>query len=176
MKHRVKGKKLNRSVKHRKALFKNLVTTLIEKGEVRTTEAKAKAIKGLFDKLMTKARLGTVHARRVIGGFLQRRSVANRLVDSIAPKVGKRTSGFTRIVRLGRRRGDDAMMVKMELVDMKKADASEKKSGEEKRGEKKKAKQKEKTIIPRASEKEKAKSQTNVGRKVDASTQLRGER
>lgn len=119
MRHRVKGRKLNRAVKHRKSLFKNLISALIEHGEIKTTEAKAKAIKGLVDKLITKAKSGSVHARRLIGSFLNRRSIVNRLVDTVAPQLTKRTSGYTRIIKLGRRQGDRAMMVKMQLVDVK---------------------------------------------------------
>jgi len=177
MRHRVKGRKLNRSVKHRKALFKNLVTALIEHGEIKTSEAKAKAVKSLFDRLMTKAKSGTVHARRVIGGFLQRRAVANKLVDSLAPKTGSRTSGFTRIVRLGKRKGDDTMMVRMELVDMKKESGQKKVEGKKEVKGKSVKKNKGKTsLLPKPPEAKQLKSQTRAGRKVDASTQLRGER
>jgi len=180
MRHRVKGKKLNRTVSHRRALFRNLVASLIEKGEVKTTEAKAKAIKGVVDKLLVQAKAGTVHARRVVGGFLQRRLLVNKLVDKIVPSLGNRTSGFTRIVRLGKRRGDDAMMVKMELVDYKEKDqVKEKKTG---KVEGKKISKKEdksgKRSGPgvRPDKKEAAKSQVKGGRVVDAASQLRGER
>ena len=116
MRHRVKGKKLNRDVKHRRALHKNLITALITHGQIKTTEAKAKSIRSQVDKLMTKAKKGSLHDRRQINSVLNRSKIVNTLVDQIAPKT-KRTSGFTRIVRLGRRSGDDTMMVKLEFVD-----------------------------------------------------------
>lgn len=117
MKHRVAGKKLNRDTNNRKALFKGLITSLIEAGEIKTTETKAKAIKGLTDKLINRAQDGSLAARRLLGRFFGRRDIVNQLVDTVAPATKGRTSGFTRIVRLGKRRGDNTMMVKIELVD-----------------------------------------------------------
>ena len=117
MRHRVSGRHLGRSSKHRQALFKNLIVSLIDHGRLKTTQAKAKAVKGLTDKLITRAKKGTVHSRRILGSFLHNKKTVNKLVDEIAPKFKNRNSGFTRIVRLGRRRGDDAMMASIELVD-----------------------------------------------------------
>jgi len=117
MRHRKKGKKLSRSTKQRQALFKGLIRSLILKEEIKTSEAKAKAIKGLTDRLITKAKSGSLSARRQVLAFLPDKQAVNRLFDVIVPRVKTRTSGFTRFVRLGRRRGDNTMMVKMELVD-----------------------------------------------------------
>lgn len=117
MRHRVKGKKLGRNTLQRKALMKNLVKDLVEHGEIQTTEAKAKAIRGLVDKLIHKAQEGTVSARRLLAAFFGTRNVVQHLVDQVAPSMKNRTSGFTRIIRLGNRRGDDSMMVKLELVE-----------------------------------------------------------
>lgn len=116
MKHRVKGKQLNRNVGTRRALFKNLTLALIEHGKINTTEAKAKAVRSSFEKLITKAKAGTVANRRLIDQVVNHRSAVNRLVDEIAPAI-KRTSGFTRITKLGNRRGDDASMVRLEIID-----------------------------------------------------------
>lgn len=117
MRHNVAGKKLNRDIKQRKALFKNLITALIEHGEIKTTEAKAKAIRGIADKLIHKAKEGTVAARRVLASFFGTRQVVNKLVDEVAPVMKDRDSGFTRIVRMSdTRRGDNATVVRMELV------------------------------------------------------------
>jgi large subunit ribosomal protein L17 len=138
MKHRVKGKQLNRNVGTRRALFKNLTLALIEHGKINTTEAKAKAVRSSFEKLITKAKAGTVAKRRLIDEVVNRRSVTNKLVDEIAPAM-KRTSGFTRIIKLGNRRGDDASMVRLEIIDWqakvevktaKKSDKTENKSEE----------------------------------------------
>lgn len=116
MRHGVKAKHFNRDTKSRKALFKNLLSSLFEHGAVETTEQKAKAIKRLADKIIGKALPGTLTARRVLERFFGSKQTVNRLVDSVAPVMRDRTSGFTRIIRLGSRRGDDATMVKLELV------------------------------------------------------------
>jgi large subunit ribosomal protein L17 len=139
MRHRVSGKKLNRDIKHRKALFKNLISALIIHEEIQTTESKAKAIKGLTDKLISRGKKGTLQARRAIAAFLQDKTAVNKIVDDLGPRFKNRVSGFTRIIRLGKRRGDDAVMVKMEFVEkgeveeMKKEKMKEKKKGKEKK-------------------------------------------
>ncbi|MEP7167698.1 MAG: 50S ribosomal protein L17 [Candidatus Woesebacteria bacterium] len=116
MRHRSSTRHLGRNTEQRKSLFKNLLQALFEHGQIETTEAKAKAIKGIADKLIHRAQEGTLPARRVIGRFFGTRQAVNMLVDQVAPAMKDRTSGFTRIVRLGKRRGDDSMMVKMELI------------------------------------------------------------
>jgi large subunit ribosomal protein L17 len=116
MRHRVVGKKLSRSRSHRKALFRNLISALILHGEIKTTESKAKAVQRLFDRLVTKGKGGTLHTRRVVAAFLNDRKAVNKLVDEIVPKFKTRQGGFTRVIRLGKRQGDDAMMAKLELV------------------------------------------------------------
>ena len=117
MRHRKKGKKLNRNIKQRQALFKGLIKSLILNQELKTTQAKARAIKPIVDKLITKAKIGSLANRRQVLAFLSDKKAVNHLFDVIAPQVKKRTSGFTRFIRLGNRRGDNTMMVKMELVD-----------------------------------------------------------
>lgn len=102
---------------HRKALFKNLINALMIRGEIKTTESKAKAVRRLAEKLITKGKKGTLHSRRLIAAFLQNKKAVNRIVDELGPLFKKRPGGFTRIIRLGRRRGDDAMMVQLELVE-----------------------------------------------------------
>lgn len=116
MRHRSATRHLGRNTEQRKSLFKNLLRALFEHGQIETTEAKAKAIKGIADKLIHRAQEGTLSARRVIGRFFGTRQAVNLLVDQVAPAMKDRNSGYTRIVRLGKRRGDDSMMVKMELV------------------------------------------------------------
>ena len=120
MRHRRSGKKLNRNTSQRKALFRSFISSLFLKGEVKTTLAKAKATKGLVDKLITKAKKGSLHNQRLIHAFLQNKKATKKLVKEIAPRFGKRISGFTRIIRLGKRRGDGASMAKMELLGPKK--------------------------------------------------------
>ena len=105
-----------------------MIVSLINQGNVKTTEAKAKAIRGLVDKLITRAKKGTVSSRRLIGSFLHSKRAVNKLVDEIAPTFKDRTSGFTRLVRLGNRRGDDAMMTSLEFVSEEPAGAVRKKA------------------------------------------------
>lgn len=143
MKHRVAGRKLSRSRSHRKALFKNLLSALILHGEIKTTESKAKATQRLFDRLVTKSKKGTLHARRTVAAFLNDRKSVNKLVDELTPQFKTRTSGFTRIIRLGKRKGDDAMMVKLELVEKPELkEEKPKKKAKEKKDEKNKSNQK----------------------------------
>ena len=127
MRHRSSGKKLSRDIKKRKALFKNLINSLVIHGKIKTTEAKAKAVRGLMDKLITKAKTGTLNSRRLIAAFLQNKKAVKKLVDELAPLFKKRPGGFTRIVRLGKRRGDDAMMVNLELVEKPESKKAKKK-------------------------------------------------
>ena len=141
MKHRVAGKKLARSRSHRKALFKNLLSALILHGEIRTTESKAKATRRIFDRLVTKGKSGTLHARRIVAAFLNNKKAVNKLVDEISPKFKDRPGGFTRMIRLGRRQGDDAMMVKLELVEKPELKEEPKKKETKKKDEKNKGDQ-----------------------------------
>jgi large subunit ribosomal protein L17 len=117
MRHRVKAKHFNRDTKSRKNMFKNLLSNLFEHGAIETTEPKAKAIKRLADKVIGKAMPGTLTARRILERFFGSKRIVNQVVDAVAPAMKDRTSGFTRIIHLGRRRGDDSAMVKIELVN-----------------------------------------------------------
>lgn len=125
MKHSVYGKKLGRSKGERLSLFRGLVRALLVHQSIQTTEAKAKAIKGLIDKLINKAKHNSTSSRRVVESFLAQKEIAKKLIDEIAPRYkDDRVSGYTSIVRLGTRQGDGAMMVSMSLVEpMKKAEA-----------------------------------------------------
>lgn len=117
MRHRVSGRKLSRDKDHRKALFRNLVTSLVLHEQIQTTEAKAKAVRGLVDKVITKGKTGSLHARRVLVGFLTNQKAVEKVVKILAPRFRQRSGGFTRIIRLGKRQGDNAPLVRMELVD-----------------------------------------------------------
>ena len=116
MRHKKKKKTLGRNTKQRKALFKGLIQSLIIHEEIKTTEAKAKAIRRVVEKLVKKAKKGSLHVRRQILAFLPKKEAAHKLVDEIAPRFGKISGGFVRIMRLGKRRGDNATMVKMEFT------------------------------------------------------------
>ena len=126
--HRVKGRKLGRNTNQRKALFKSLLNSLIMHEEVKTTQTKAKAVQQLFDKLVTKAKPSTVHARRLLHAFLGDKNSVNKLVDELTKRFGKRNSGFTRVTKLGLRRGDNAPIVKLELVDKPTPEPKDKKA------------------------------------------------
>lgn len=136
MRHRVAGKKLNRSSGHRRALFRNLVSALIYHGRIRTTEAKARAVRGQAEKLITLAKHGLVaeqedaargiHARRLAAARLNRWmaegdgtrvDLVKKLFDEVAPRYADRPGGYTRIVKLAPRRGDAAPMAVLELVE-----------------------------------------------------------
>jgi large subunit ribosomal protein L17 len=118
MRHRVKIKHFNRDSKARKALFKNLVRSLVEHGHITTTEAKAKEIKRIADKIIAKAKTDSVATRRLLHRFFGRRDVVNSLVDRIAPEFKDRESGFTTIEKVGLRRGDNTKLAKLSLAKM----------------------------------------------------------
>ncbi len=127
MRHRVAGKKLNRTSGHRKALRRNLVKELIRHETIRTTRAKAQAVRGQAEKLITLAKRGLkegetnpareVFARRRAAAELQDRELVRKLFDEIAPRYMDRPGGYTRMLRLGLRKGDAAEVVVLELVE-----------------------------------------------------------
>ena len=117
MAHRIDGRKLSRKQGPRLALFKNLTVSVLRYEKVQTTEAKAKEIRGRVEHMITLAKRGDLAARReVLSQFPNEPLVINKLFDEIAPKYADRTSGFTRIVKIGQRRGDAAEIVQIELV------------------------------------------------------------
>ncbi len=117
MAHRVAGRKLGRKQGPRLALYRNLVVSVLRYEQVRTTEAKAKEVRGQIDHIISLARDGSLNARRqVVAQLPDEPLVIDKLFKEIAPKYADRTSGFTRIVRLGQRAGDAAPMVQIELV------------------------------------------------------------
>jgi large subunit ribosomal protein L17 len=117
MRHAKAGKKLGRDSAHRKALYSNLAGALIEHGRIRTTEAKAKAVKPIAEKMITLGRRGDIAARRQATAYLRSNDVVHKLFAEIAPRFADRPGGYSRIVKLGPRQGDAAEMVYLELVD-----------------------------------------------------------
>ncbi len=117
MRHQRSGKKLGRDSAHRKALYSNLAGALIEHGRIKTTEAKAKAVKPLAEQMITLGRRGDLHARRQAKAFLRSQDVVHKLFTDVAPRFADRPGGYSRIVKLGPRQGDAADMVYLELVD-----------------------------------------------------------
>src|SRR6476619_3494847 len=115
--HRVDGRKLGRKMGHRLALYKNLTVSVLRYERIRTTEAKAKEVQGRIEKAITLAKRGDLSARRaVVSQFPNEPLVVTKLFDEIAPKYADRTSGYTRIVQIGQRKGDAAEIVQIELV------------------------------------------------------------
>jgi large subunit ribosomal protein L17 len=117
MRHARTGKKLGRDSSHRRALYANLACSLIEHGRIRTTEAKAKAVKPYAEKMITLGRRGDLHARRQVLSELRSQEVVHQLFADVAPRMADRPGGYTRIVKIGPRQGDAAEMVYLELVD-----------------------------------------------------------
>ena len=119
MRHRVYGKHLGRDKNQRTALFRSLVGNLILREPIETTQAKAKAIKGLVDTLIVKSKQDSPAAKSVVTSYLVQPILIKKIVEEIAPRYTDRNSGFTTMVKLGTRLGDGSMMVRMSLVDSK---------------------------------------------------------
>jgi len=119
VRHRRSGRKLGRDASHRKALFSNMAASLFEHGRIRTTEAKAKELRPIAEKLITLARKdpGDVAAQRQAVAYLRSKDSVHRLFHEVAPRFTERPGGYTRIVKLGPRLGDAAPMAYIELVD-----------------------------------------------------------
>ena len=117
MRHGRAGWKLNRTPAHRRALFRNLVTALLEHERIRTTEAKAKAVRRLADRMVTLGKRGSLHARRQALAFVSKPSVVRKLFEDLAPRFANRPGGYTRVVRLAVRRGDAARLAIIELTE-----------------------------------------------------------
>ena len=141
MRHRVHGRKLGRTPPHRRALLRNLCTSLLEHERIKTTVEKAKEVRPLAEKMITLGKKETLHARRQAAGFLLKAAVVKKLFDTIAARYADRPGGYTRILKLGPRSGDGAELAIIELIsdeDEKKSKASSEKSRDkpkEKRGE-----------------------------------------
>ncbi len=117
MRHHRKGKKLGRDSAHRKALYSNLAGALIEHGRIKTTLAKAKAVKPIAEQMITLGRRGDLAARRQALAYLRSNDVVTMLFSDVAPRFADRPGGYSRIVKLGPRFGDSAEMVYLEFVD-----------------------------------------------------------
>ncbi len=109
-------RKLGRDSSARKALFRSMLTSLFQYERIETTEAKAKEIRGLADKMITLAKRGDLHARRQVLAFIMDEEVVKKLFDTIAPKYAERPGGYTRVIKLGVRKGDAAPLAIIELV------------------------------------------------------------
>jgi large subunit ribosomal protein L17 len=116
MKHRKSVLKLNRTSSHRKAMFRNMVTSLFKHDSIKTTEAKAKGLRKIADKMVTLAKRGDLHARRQALAVIREKNIVHTLFNEVSEKFSSRQGGYTRITKLGPRKGDVAPMVRIELI------------------------------------------------------------
>jgi large subunit ribosomal protein L17 len=146
MRHRKAGRKLNRDSSHRRAMVRNLITSLFRHEEISTTHAKAKTARPIAEKMVTLAKRGDLHARRQALSYIMDKSVTHKLFDEMKDRFQDRRGGYVRILRTGHRRGDNAPLATMQLMTAgkgkgtarasKKAPKEEKKSPEKKLNEK----------------------------------------
>ncbi len=172
MRHLKAGRKFGRTTAHRKAMFRNMVTALLERERIRTTLPKAKELRSKVEKTITLGKKGTLHARRRALRLIAHRDILGKLFGPLAERYAERPGGYTRIIKIGNRKGDDAPMAFIELVDRdtepkaaaskvekkadkkpaaKKAKADDSKEKSEKKADKKEAKATEKK--PKAAKK-----------------------
>lgn len=116
MRHRVRGRQLSRTASHKRAMLRNMATSLFQHDRIETTEAKAKELRPYAERLITLARRGDLHARRQVERRIKDRAVAGRLFSEIGPRFAGRPGGYTRIVKLGHRSGDGAEVARIELL------------------------------------------------------------
>jgi len=128
MRHRVKGRRLNRTASHRLATMRALATALFLHKKIKTTVAKAKSARLFIEPLITKAKKGTVHAHRLVARHINDREAMQELFGTIIDKIADRPGGYTRVVKLGQRHGDGAEMAILELVDFGEVSSKKKKS------------------------------------------------
>jgi len=133
MRHLKSGRKLSRTSSHRWALIRNLITSLLRDEKIQTTDAKAKELRRWADRVITLGKQGSLHARRQVLGVVQDKAVVRKLFDSIAPRFKDRPGGYTRIIKVGTRRGDAAPISLIELVPGPNAAAEKAGSGGEKK-------------------------------------------
>ncbi len=145
MRHRRSGRKLNRTTSHRKAMFANMVTSLVEYKKIKTTLAKAKEARSVVERLITFAKKGDLTARRQVLKIIRDKETVKVLFDEIAPQYNERNGGYTRIIKLGQRAGDGASLALLELVGFEGVKKEKKKAKE-------KDKESEKVAEPETSE------------------------
>ncbi|HEY8802798.1 MAG TPA: 50S ribosomal protein L17 [Candidatus Dormibacteraeota bacterium] len=117
MRHQKAGRKFSRSTAHRRALSRNLVTSLLDHGRIQTTEAKGKELRRWVEKIITTAKVDNVSSRRAVDAFVEDPAVTEKLFTKLIPRMKERPGGYTRVLKIGPRLGDGAPMVLIELVD-----------------------------------------------------------
>jgi len=117
MRHNNAGRRLGRTTSHREAMFRNMVTSLLNHEKITTTDAKAKEIRSVAEKMITLGKRGDLHAMRLAASYIREKSVVTKLFSTIAPRYKERSGGYTRIIKLGIRQGDTAPVSLIELVE-----------------------------------------------------------
>lgn len=117
MRHNKSGRRLGRTTSHRIAMFRNMVTSLLNHERIVTTDAKAKEIRSVAEKMITLGKRGDLHAQRQAAAYIREKSVVTKLFSTIAPRYKERSGGYTRIIKLGQRLGDAASLSVIELVE-----------------------------------------------------------
>jgi large subunit ribosomal protein L17 len=117
MRHNNSGRRLGRTTSHRIAMFRNMVTSLLNHERIVTTDAKAKEIRSVAEKMITLGKRGDLHAHRQAAAYIREKSVVTKLFSTIAPRYKDRQGGYTRIIKLGQRLGDAASLSVIELVE-----------------------------------------------------------
>ncbi|PLX78856.1 MAG: 50S ribosomal protein L17, partial [Desulfuromonas sp.] len=117
MRHRKSGRTLGRNSSHRKAMMRNMVTSLLEHEHITTTDARAKELRKLADKMITLGKKGSLHARRQAAAVIRDKKIVAKLFERLAPRYTDRPGGYTRIIKLGHRAGDNASLSRIELVE-----------------------------------------------------------
>ena len=130
MKHRIGFNRLSRKSNHRKAMTRNMVTSVFKYERIKTTKAKALEVRRKAEKMITRAKIDSVHNRRIIAKDIADKAIITKLFTDIAPRFTKRNGGYTRILKLGRRIGDAAEIVFLELVERKEKETKSKKKKE----------------------------------------------
>ena len=126
-------RKLGRTSDHRKAMLRGMVTYLIENGQIETTVTRAKEVKAMAEKMITIAKDSSLHSKRQVYSYITKESVAKKLIEEVAPKYADRNGGYTRIIKIGPRRGDGAEMAIIKLVDYVKPVADDKSKKKDKK-------------------------------------------
>jgi large subunit ribosomal protein L17 len=150
MRHAVRGRKLGRTSSHREALFRNQLQSLVDKERIVTTLPKAKELRPIAEKVITRGKHGTVHDRRWVLRWVLKRDLVKKVFDEIAPRFTERPGGYLRIVKLGPRQGDGAEMAVLELVEREAAAPAEAPPKETKEKAPKKEAPKKEAKAPRA--------------------------
>lgn len=117
MRHSKSGRRLGRTTSHRIAMFRNMVTSLLNHERIITTDAKAKEIRSVAEKMITLGKRGDLHAQRQAAAYIREKSVVTKLFATLAPRYKERAGGYTRIIKLGQRQGDAASLSVIELVE-----------------------------------------------------------